>query len=173
MMQASAVLQTASVVVKRAAELRLAFDSSFANPPCVARSSTQDLLAIRVGAQKFALRLAEISGLFVDKKITFVPGGSEYLLGIAGFRGVIAPVYDLRRIFGYPGGQAPRWLVIAATASVGFAFDAFDGQLRISPEAIAPRQRSDKHDLTGGVVHAGDVVRPIIELSRVLDMLQT
>jgi chemotaxis signal transduction protein len=173
MMQGTAFLQGASVAAKRAAELRLAFDSSFANPPSVERAATQDLLAIRLGAQKFALRLAEISGLFVDKKITFVPGGSEYLLGIAGFRGVIAPVYDLQRLFGYPGGQAPRWLVIAAAASAGFAFDAFDGQLRISPEAIAPRQRSDKHDLTGGVVHVGDIVRPIIELSRVLDVLQT
>jgi chemotaxis signal transduction protein len=160
-------------VAKRAVELRLAFDSGFANPPSVERSATQGLLAIRVGSQKFALRLEEISGLFVDKKITFVPGGSEYLLGIAGFRGVIAPVYDLQRILGYPGGQAPRWLVIACTASVGFAFDAFDGQLRISPEGIAPQQRSDKHDLTSGVVHVGDVVRPIIELSRVLDVLQT
>ncbi len=172
-MQGGAVPQAASVAAKRAAELRSAFDSSFANPPSVERSATQDLLAIRIGAQKFALRLSEISGLFADKKITFVPGGSEYLLGIAGFRGIVAPVYDLQRIFGYPGGQAPRWLAIAATASVGFAFDAFDGQLRVSPEAIAPRQRSDKQDLTSGVVHAGDVVRPIIELSRVLEVLQT
>lgn len=137
------------------------------------RSATQDLLAIRVGAQKFALRLAEVSGLFADKKITFIPGGSEYLLGIAGFRGVIAPVYNLQRIFGYPGDQAPRWLAIARTASVGFAFETFDGQLRVSPEAIAPRQRSDKQDLTSGVVHVGSDVRPVIELSRVLEVLQT
>jgi chemotaxis signal transduction protein len=172
MMQGAAVLEVASVAAKRAAELRLAFDSSFANRPSVERSATQDLLAIRLGSQKFALRLTEISGLFADKKITFVPGGSEYLLGMSGFRGVIAPVYDLQRLFGYPGGQAPRWLVIARTASVGFAFDAFDGQLRISPDAIAPRQRSDKHDLTGDVVHVGDIVRPVIELSRVLDALK-
>ncbi|MGB6539007.1 MAG: chemotaxis protein CheW [Xanthobacteraceae bacterium] len=173
MMQGLAPPQVASVVAKRAADLRLAFDSSFASPTSIEPSGTQDFLAVRIGPQKFALRLADISGLFTDKKITFVPGGSESLLGIAGFRGVIAPVYDLQRIFGYPAGPAARWLIIARAAPIGFAFDAFDGRLRTSAEAIASRQDRDQHDLTCGVIHVGGVVRSIVDLSHVLDVLRT
>ena len=128
------MMEAASHVSERAAELRRDFDRSFAEPPRVDTVVKDDLLAIRLGAQGFAMRLSEITGLFADKKVTRVPGASAALLGIAGFRGSIVPVYDLQSLLGHSGGQTPRWLVIAAAAPVAFAFEAFEGQLRVSPE---------------------------------------
>ena len=109
-------------VGKRAAQLRRDFDSSFVNPPPVASEAVQDLLAIRLGTRRFAIRLSEIAGLYADKKITPVPGAAAGMLGIAGFRGSILPVYDLQDLLDLSSGSASRWLVVAAGAPVAFSF---------------------------------------------------
>jgi chemotaxis signal transduction protein len=167
------MIEAASQMAQRAAELRRAFDHGFAEPPSTGKSAYHDLLAIRLDEQHFALHLSDIAGLFADKKITPVPGASGFLLGIAGFRGVIAPVYDLQRLLGCPAVRNPRWLVMAASASVGFAFAAFDGLLRVPASAITPHQQEDAQGITSGVVQDTGVPRPIIELSRALKAIQT
>jgi chemotaxis signal transduction protein len=166
------MIEAVPQMAQRAAELRREFDRSFAEPPSAGKSVNHDLLAIRLDEQHFALRLSDIAGLFADKKITPVPGAGGFLLGIAGFRGAIAPVYDLQRLLGRPPVHDPRWLVIATAASVGFAFAAFDGQLRVPASAITPQQQGDAHGLTSGVVEDSGVIRPIIELSRALKAIQ-
>lgn len=158
-------------LAERVGELRRDFDRAFAEPPALEQSAGKDLLAIRLGGQDFALRLSEISGLFADKSITCVPGAADFLLGIAGFRGALAPVYDLSRIFGHERRLSPRWLVLASTAPVAFAFDGFGGQMRVSPVAITPAQHDQKPALAGAVVDAGGLLRPIIELEKVLELL--
>jgi chemotaxis signal transduction protein len=165
--------EAAPQMAQRVAELRHEFDRSFAKPPSAGKSANHDLLAIRLGQQYFALHLSDIAGVFADKKITPVPGASGFLLGIAGFRGVIAPVYDLQRLLGCPAVRDPRWLVMTAATSVGFAFAGFDGQLRVPASAITPQQNSDMQSLTSGVVQHDGVLRPIIELSRALKVIQT
>jgi chemotaxis signal transduction protein len=160
-------------MAQRAAELRREFDCTFAEPPSAGKAVNHDLLAIRLDEQHFALHLSDIAGLFADKKITPVPGASGFLLGIAGFRGVIAPVYDLQRLLGCPAVREARWLVMAASASVGFAFAAFVGQLRVSASAITPQQQGDTQSLTSAVVQQDGILRPIIELSHALKVIQT
>lgn len=167
------MIEAASQMAQRTAELRRDFDRSFAEPPSAGKSASHDLLAIRLDEQHFALRLPDIAGLFADKKITPVPGAGGFLLGIAGFRGVIAPVYDLQGLLGCPAVRNPRWLVMAASASVGFAFAAFDGQLRVPASAVTPQQQGETQGLTSAVIQHNGVLRPIIELSRALKAIQT
>jgi chemotaxis signal transduction protein len=167
------MIEAAPQMARRVAELRRDFDRSFAEPPSAGKSANHDLLAVRLDEQHFALHLLDIAGLFADKKITPVPGASGFLLGIAGFRGVIAPVYDLQRLLGCPAVRNPRWLVMAASASVGFAFAAFDGQVRVPTSAVRPQQNNDVQSLTSGVIQHDGVLRPIIELSRALKAIQT
>ena len=78
-------------------------------------------------------------GCSAGKKITRVPG-SHATCGIAGFRGASLPVYDLQACSAIRARQTPRWLVIAAAAPVALAFEAFEGHLRVSPDAIVPQQ---------------------------------
>jgi len=165
--------QSVARVAGRAAELRREFDRSFAVALSAEPTVMQDLLAVRLGGQCFALRLSEIAGLFADKKITRVPGANTALLGIAGFRGVIAPVYDLQSLLGLFGGKAARWLVIAAAAPVAFALEAFDGRFRVSSAAITPREGDAQRGFTKSFVLAGGVLRPVVELSHVLDAIKT
>jgi len=167
-----------SPAIERVAEMRLAFDRTFADRVHVDTTATESLLAIRVGAQSCAIRLSEITGLFVDKKITPVPGGGAALLGIAGFRGAIVPVYSLQTLLGQsgdpPGSRTPRWLVIAAAAPVALAFEALEGQLRVPPDAILPRQsRAETKSFAWEFVQMQNLAWPIMHLSSVLDAIKT
>jgi purine-binding chemotaxis protein CheW len=163
-----------SQVTERAAQLREAFDRAFAEPARLDRAAEQDLLAIRVGTQACALRLSDISGVFADRKITRVAGSSATLLGIAGFRGVIVPVYSLPALLDQTGSATLRWLVMAAAAPVALAFDAFEGRLRVAPDAILPQlSRAQMANFAREFVRTSTAVRPIIHLPSVLAALKT
>ena len=157
----------------RAVELRRNFDRSFAEPPRSRQTAALDLLAIRLAGEPYALHLAAVSGLFVDKKLTRLPQAPTEFLGIAGFRGSVVPVYDLRVLLGCVAGAAPRWLIVAAGGPVALAFDGFDGHLRLPQECIARQVRVDAarphvHELA----QVADVPRHIVDLASVLTAIR-
>jgi purine-binding chemotaxis protein CheW len=159
-------------VTERAAELRREFDRAFAEPVRIEQAAKEDLLGIRVGGLACALRLSEIGGLFVDRKMTRVPGSDAALRGIVGFRGALLPVYDLATLLGRTAPETPRWLVIAAGAPVAFAFDAFERQLRVSRDEIL------SHTAHAGLLgYAREIARtqtfigPILHLPSVLEAI--
>jgi chemotaxis signal transduction protein len=163
----------ASGVMQRAAEMRRAFDRAFAEPVAFDETLKENFLAIRVGAQACAIRLSEIAGLFADKKVTRVPGGHKALRGIAGFRGSMLPVYDLQILLGLGETQAPRWLVIAKAAPIALAFDVFERQLRVPPNAIMPQSARGKMQTgTRDFLHTQEFSGPIIHLPSVLDAIK-
>src|SRR6202030_4383581 len=96
-----------------AAALRCLFDSSFAAAASSTTGPLEDLLAICVEGDPYALRLSEIAGLYVDVKIVPVPGPIAQLLGIVSLRGKLAPVYDLAALLHYPLAVSPRWMILA------------------------------------------------------------
>jgi chemotaxis signal transduction protein len=165
-----------SSVTGRAAGMRLDFDCTFAEPVRLDTAATESLLAIRVGAQGCAIRLSEIAGLFLDKKITRVPAGGASLLGIAGFRGAIVPVHSLETLLGMSGDPSgsptPRCLVVAAGAAVALAFAAIEGQLRVAADAILTRQSGPELKGRGGeFVRTHHLVLPILDVPAILDAI--
>jgi purine-binding chemotaxis protein CheW len=166
------VTEARSALSGRAAELRLAFDSAFADAARREARATQNLLAFRLGTETYALRLADIAGLFADRKITRLAGGVTALLGFAGFRGAVVPVYDLHALLGRPKTEAPRWLAIASGAPVALAFEAFEGHLRISSHAIMPRAAEERsRRLVQDVASWEGVSRPIVHMPSVLEVI--
>jgi chemotaxis signal transduction protein len=157
-------------LAERAAALRTDFDRSFAAPPRVDTATKLDLLAVRVGGEPCAIRLSDIAGLFADRRVTRIPGSNAALLGIAGFRGAVLPVYTLHALLGHPGTQTPRWLVIAAAAPVALAFDAFEGHLRTAADGLLPQQ-SKMRGCTREFIRAADVIRSVLHLPSVIEAL--
>ncbi|MFZ1990437.1 MAG: chemotaxis protein CheW [Alphaproteobacteria bacterium] len=162
----------ATKLLPRALELRREFDRSFALAPSAGETARIELLAISVAANQFALRLSDVAGIYADKRITRVPGAAPSMLGIAGFRGSIAPIYDLARLMGQPQSHAPRWLVVARAAPIAIAFDGFDGQLRLTADAIKPQQSRDAHDYTKEFAQTEGGLRPIIDLQMVIETIK-
>lgn len=158
----------------RVAELRAAFDRSFSEAPSPEVAALDDLLDIRVGTTPYALRLAEMSGLFADMKITPMPTRVPELVGIAGLRGSILPVYDLRAMLGHTVDERARWLAIAAAMPVGLLFDRFEGHVRVRRDAIVWQGGRD-----GDVRHVREVVqlnglmRPIVSIGSILETIKS
>ena len=159
---------------RTAAQLRQDFDGSFAKPLHGETEPQEDFLAIRLGADAHAIRLADIANLLPLTALTRLPGPIPELLGITGFRGAIVPVYDLGALLGYAAQEQSRWLVIAAAGSVALAFDAFEGHLRLARSASAPQhstESSRRH--VQEVLRTSDRVRPVVSVASILETIKT
>jgi purine-binding chemotaxis protein CheW len=162
---------------RRLAELREEFDRSFADPPRSAVAGHDDLLAIRAGGVRYALRLTQAAGLFPDRPVTRLPGPLGALLGVAGFRGAIVPVYDLAAVLGTGGTpgrrtddeHGPRWLVLAAgQPAVALAFAELDGHLRIPSDGLVEEVAGHgPHGCLRGIVPLPGGARPIVDVPAV------
>ncbi|HVR61899.1 MAG TPA: chemotaxis protein CheW [Polyangia bacterium] len=157
----------------RAAALRLAFDRGFAEARETAEVPCDDLLAVDVGGAPHLLRLADIASLHVDHPLVAVPSPDPRLLGIAGVRNTLAPVFDLRLLLGYPATAPARWLATArGPTPVALAFDRFDGHARVPRAEVAAAVADSAADrVVSGAVLVRGVVRPLIQMAAVLQLL--
>ncbi len=113
----------------RAAELRRAFDETFAAPPQTHDAALEQMLAITIQGERYAIRVSGISGLAVPKgKVLPVPSSVPELLGLTGIRGTVVPVFSLAWLLGFGQSAAalaedtglgePRWLVFSRTSAL-------------------------------------------------------
>jgi purine-binding chemotaxis protein CheW len=157
--------------LKTASELRLAFDQAFASPPSEPERDVEDVLAMRIAEERFVLRLHEIAGIQVDRKLVPLPSPMKELLGIVGLRGVMVPIYDLAAMLGYAASHEPRWLVLArAPKPIGFACGAPETLLRLprSDFAVADAERAEPRAHLAGLVRIDGRLRPVIDMASVL-----
>lgn len=156
--------------------MRRSFDESFALPTSTRVDSVEDLLAVRVSGDAYALRLSEIAGLHVDLRIAPLPGAAAHLLGIAAIRGVMAPVYDLAGLLGYPPAVSSRWVALVRTPHlVGLALEYFEAHLRIRQESVsakAPEDRSRASRYSRDAVKSDGGLRPILQVSTLIQSLR-
>jgi chemotaxis signal transduction protein len=153
------------------AEMRAAFDRSFGAMQRPATAAAEDVLGVRVGGVPYALRLADVAGVFAGRPITPLPGEMPGLLGLAGFRGAVLPVYDLGVLLGHGGAIAPRWMFIATGRSVALAVERFEGYLRLERSAIARAEGDVSGPHVRDVARSAGTVRGIVSVSSVLEAI--
>jgi chemotaxis signal transduction protein len=99
-------------------------------------------------------------------------------LGMASFRGQIAPVYDLGALLNYQRRATPRWLVLVrGDQPLALAFDTFQGQMDVGAHefvltddsAVSPMTRPH---LCGALVAKGAPRCPALDLASVLEGLK-
>lgn len=124
--------------VSQAALLRQAFDRSFALPPREVSQDAEDLLLLRVGGERYALRLREVAGLVTGRKVVPIPADTPDLIGLAGVRGGVVPVFSFSALLGHGlAAGPPRWLILCgAEAPLALAFTDFEGHLRLPTSDI-------------------------------------
>ena len=153
----------------KAAQLRATFDRAFAVEPETGTFDTIDLLAISLSGAPYALPLTAVSSLHAHKKITRIPVQATGLLGVAGFRGVILPVYDLGALIGAPAAATPHWLAMMAKEGVAIAFETFDGHLRLPKDALVANESAEGgRQHLSHLIRTGDVLRGVIDLATAL-----
>ena len=144
--------------------LREAFDYSFAEGIALERPEQVDFLSIRIAGDPYALRLSEIQSLHVARKLVAAPSLLPELLGLAGFRGVLTPIYDLSPLLGYAGQPVANWLVVARSDSpVGFGLELFEAHLRVDRGRISNTEVAADGALRG-TVESGGLALPLIHL---------
>jgi purine-binding chemotaxis protein CheW len=137
------------------------------------------MLAIRAGGDPYAVQLAETAGLHADRRLTSVPGALPEMLGIAGIRGLLVPVYDLAALLGHGSASAPRWFLLAqGREAVGLAFDAYEQHIRLPQASLDAAGTTEPGDATApahkhlrGTLEVDGVLRPIIDVAALLRTL--
>jgi purine-binding chemotaxis protein CheW len=155
----------------RAEELANAFDRSFAEARGVPAGEADEFLAVQVAGERHAMRLAEVGGLHPARTVTPLPGLFPALMGLAGLRGALVPVYDLALLFGHEAPGAARWMVLAPGAGVAFAFEALDGQFR-APSAAVSSSRQDGAETGRQVVTTAGGPLPVIHIPSLVETIR-
>lgn len=165
-----------ATTVSRAEEFRTAFDQTYAIPASSqAAEQIEDLLAIRVSGDAYAVRLGEVSGLAKDRKIVMCPSPIPEFLGIAGIRGGLVSVYGLSALLGYATQADPgRWLMLCGREElVGLAFSEFEGYLRVRRTQVhATEQKDVARAHVTHVVRADGRVRAIVSIPHLRELIQ-
>jgi chemotaxis signal transduction protein len=154
-----------------AATMRQAFDEGFGLPLVSDAQIREDFLLIRLHQQAHALRLSEILGLRAGGWITPVPGSPPEMLGLAGHKGSILPVYDLAVLLGFPAGSAGRWQVATREPELILSIEHFDRHLRCSLDAIAPLHQDGQQHIVAQLRTAQGHC-PVISVHAVLNTIQ-
>lgn len=160
---------TSSTSSATAAELRSTFDRERTLPlPTGAKEQTEDLIAIRVSRDAYALRVAEISGFALGRRIVGFPSPIRELLGVAAVRGVLVPVYSLAALLRYDEESGERrWLALCGTDEpFALAFSDFEGYARIPHTQLCPVEiRDATRTFVTHVARTPEMVRAVISIS--------
>ncbi len=157
----------------RAADLRRAFDREFAEVPRTSIAGSEDLLAVRIGGDPYALRVSELSGLASGRKVVPLPTSRSELVGLAGMRASLVPVYSLSVLLGYAAVGSTRWLALCGRADpVALAFDEVEGFTRVLHADLRAATRSGSRLHLSEVIYTANASRPIVDTRSTLRALE-
>jgi purine-binding chemotaxis protein CheW len=152
--------------------MRAEFDHAFVEPLVLQRPERDDLLAIQISGRDYAVRITEIFGLHENRRMVPVPSALPELLGLAAFRGLLAPVYDLALLLGFGALARPRYMLLSREPHrVALAFDTVTAHLRVPRvESFAQTEQAERGHVMGASEHGG-VLYPILSIASLLDAI--
>ncbi len=152
----------------RAAQLRREFDAAFAQKATYATAETEALLAIRIGAEPFALRVPELANIARCGKVVPIPSGSAALMGLAGIKGAIVPVYSLPALLNLPQTGAMHWLALCGKKNpIALAFSEFEHYFSAGRTAFCAAEAATNGHIRE-IVQSDDGVRSIVDIPSIL-----
>jgi chemotaxis signal transduction protein len=115
------------------ARLRRAFDESFARPIEARAEPGDDVLIVRAGGERHAVRVSSVRQVVKCPAVTALPGTAAALAGVGAVRGQLVGVHDLALLLGSGGSSTARleWLLLAGDGTVGLAVERLDGRARV------------------------------------------
>jgi len=136
-----------------------------------------ELLGFMISDEEYALDILEIKEIIRLQTITPVPRTPDYLKGIITLRGVIVPIFDLRRRLGLKErehGSLTRIVVVyRGEEYAGLIVDSITQVMRIGAEQIEPPPTTIgvvEAEFIRGVTRHQERLVILLNLSRVLDV---
>lgn len=151
-------------------QFRRAFDRSFAEPAVQLTQTTVRLIAIEVAGKPLAMEASQIAALAKVKRVVPLPSRIPELLGIAGIRGGMVPVFSLAALLEIESRSNPQWLALAKSdTAIALAFDALTGQVEVAASDIYPEEVEGRIAFVRRLVRIGAEVRPLLDVFRVAE----
>lgn len=125
------------------------------------RAGTQDLLVVRIGAERFAVPLESVDELVEAPMVRAVPGAPEHLLGLFTFGESLLPLYSPATILGADAAGAQVALVMRGGQSrIALAVDDADDVVSVALAGVREAPRTGRHDdvVLGVVWRDGDLL---------------
>lgn len=136
-----------------------------------------ELLAFKLSDEEYVLDINRIKEIIRPVEITKVPRVPLYIKGIISLRGVIVPVYNLKKRLGLPEGDAAdnsqnRILIVNFDEEfVGITADAVTGVVKINEDIIEPTPQIIKGvdaEYLKGVARINNKLLILLNLDKVL-----
>lgn len=114
--------------------------SDQATPPAV---TSRQVIVFEIGHEEYAAPIDQVREVVRTPKITLVPNGQAFVVGVMNLRGQIVPVINLEKLFNLSdAGKAIAQHIVISEDSSGTLFGVQVDQvlevLRISGDAIKP-----------------------------------
>ncbi len=133
-----------------------------------------ELLAFMLAGEEYALRMEEAREIIRWRKPTRVPRAPEHVIGIISLRGIILPVFDVKRRLGLgelKPSRSTRIIVVSEGGSLcGMVVDSITGVTAMPREGIEPPPAvigGNEAEYLEGVGRAGDKGKRLLILIKV------
>ncbi len=137
----------------------------------------EEYLCFRVADENYAINIMAIKEIIKPREVTEVPRVPSYVLGVISLRGVIIPIYDMRRRLGLddvPGGNRQRILVVRHREGVaGILVDQVSHVVKLGaadeeqPPAVLD---GAGREFVQGIGHHDGSMLILLDLDKILDM---
>lgn len=136
-----------------------------------------EFLCCRVASEEYAVNIQDIKEIIKPREMTDVPRTPQFVSGVFSLRGVIVPVFDMRRRLGLDeAGDNPRERIIVVKKGAGLCGLHVDEVLevvKIQEQTIEPPpsllEGIDREFVTGIGRHEGRMLI-LLNLEKILDL---
>lgn len=119
-----------------------AYQTALASQDLQEDAGFSQFLAFQLGPEEYALDITRISEIIKPREYTDIPRVPDFILGLISLRGVVVPVFDLRRRFrlGETRIDAASRIVVCKEddVTVGLLVDSIKQVIRLAADRIEP-----------------------------------
>lgn len=112
------------------------------SPTETKEKTSRQYLAFHLGNEEYALDIKRISEIIKVREFTDIPRAPEFILGIISLRGVVVPVFDLRRRLNLGVSEmSPTTRIVVCQfedVSVGLLVDSINQVVNLRDEEVEP-----------------------------------
>lgn len=168
------MIRTEGDLDDRLAAMRREFDEAFALPVEDSRLPMIQVLRITLAGQPYAIRVGDLGGIEVDRKVVPVPSALPGVLGVCAVRGRLVAVHDLAVLLGLDARARGRRCIALNrdVEAIGLAFDGLDGAANVPARDVESIEGSDEEASSREVLRIGADRVPVIDLASIARRLR-
>lgn len=142
-------------------------------------TSFSEFLCFRLGDEEYGINILEIKEIIKPRALTEVPRTVPYIEGVISLRGVIVPIFNMRKRIRLPSeyiqNQERIIIVRLADELYGLQVDRVTDVVRIADDEREPTPamlEGVARDFVAGIGHSGERMVILLDIARVVDTTQ-